>query len=238
MKIIYDIDCLLYFLKIKRTDLLEELFSHIVISNKVFNSLNNPSIPDFIKDKLNELVDTEFGKAIRIVKTNDAGYITVTPKKPLIVPKGARLQGYVHYTSATNDPEYSVGVVRLMNRHRKLYYFNGLDERGTGGPKMHLLINTAPGTRERKTCRYLADDRAGTNVLPAIAVIAAIIAFAVSRYLKKKRSAYIYRLRDTGYKREAEWLARIRDDAARRRTWLRSRRDAAKWWEERRNRQK
>ena len=117
-----------------------------------------------------ELVDTEFGKAIRIVKSNDAGYITVTPKKPLIVPKGARLQGYVHYTSATNDPEYSVGVVRLMNRHRKLYYFNGLDERGTGGPKMHLLINTAPGTRERKTCRYLADDRAGTNVLPAIAV--------------------------------------------------------------------
>ena len=75
-------------------------------------------------------------------------------------------------------------------------------------------------------------------VLPAIAVIAAIIAFAVSRYLKKKRSAYIYRLRDTGYKREAEWLARIRDDAARRRTWLRSRRDAAKWWEERRNHQK
>lgn len=75
-------------------------------------------------------------------------------------------------------------------------------------------------------------------VLPAIAVIVAIIAFAVSRYLKKKRSAYIYRLRDTGYKREAEWLARIRDDAARRRTWLRSRQDAAKWWEERRNRQK
>ena len=72
MKIIYDIDCLLYFLKIKRTDLLEELFSHIVISNKVFNSLNNPSIPDFIKDKLNDLVDKEF------VKVEEISYNTKT----------------------------------------------------------------------------------------------------------------------------------------------------------------
>ena len=72
MKIIYDIDCLLYFLKIKRTDLLEELFNHIVISNKVFNSLNNPSIPDFIKDKLNELVDKDF------VKVEEISYNTRT----------------------------------------------------------------------------------------------------------------------------------------------------------------
>ena len=66
MKTIYDIDCLLYFLKIGRTDLLEELFNHIVISNKVFNSLNNPSIPDSIKDNLNNLVDKEFVKVEEI----------------------------------------------------------------------------------------------------------------------------------------------------------------------------
>ena len=66
MKTIYDIDRLLYFLKIERTDLLEELFNHIVISNKVFNSLNNPSIPDFIKDNLNNLVDKEFVKVEEI----------------------------------------------------------------------------------------------------------------------------------------------------------------------------
>ena len=117
-----------------------------------------------------ELVDTAFGKAIRIVKENDAGYITVTPKNPLIVPKGARLQGYVHFSSVSNDTEYAVGVIRLMGRHRKLYYYSGLDERGIGGPRMYLLVNTAPGTRERKTCRYLADEHSGTNVLPAIAV--------------------------------------------------------------------
>jgi hypothetical protein len=117
-----------------------------------------------------ELVDTAFGKAIRIVKENDDGYITVTPKKPLIVPKNAKLQGYVHFSSASNDTEYAVGVVRLMGRYRKLYYYSGLDERGIGGPRMYLLVNTAPGTRERKTCRYLADEHSGTNVLPAIAV--------------------------------------------------------------------
>ena len=59
-----------------------------------------------------ELVDTDFGKAIRIVKANDAGYITVMPRKPLIVPKGAKLQGYVHFASASNDTEYAVGIWR------------------------------------------------------------------------------------------------------------------------------
>ncbi|WP_407462240.1 nucleic acid-binding protein [Methanobrevibacter sp.] len=72
MYTIYDIDCLLYFLKIKRADLLEAEFNHIVISNKVFNSLNNPSIPDFIKDNLNDLVDKGF------VKVEEISYNTKT----------------------------------------------------------------------------------------------------------------------------------------------------------------
>ena len=70
MKTIYDIDCLLYFLRIERTDLLEDEFDRIVISNKVFNSLNNPTIPSFIKDKLNELVEKGF------VKTEEISYNT------------------------------------------------------------------------------------------------------------------------------------------------------------------
>ncbi len=72
MYTIYDIDCLLYFLKLKRTDLLEAEFTHIVISNKVFNSLNNPSIPDFIKHNLNDLVDKGF------VKVEEISYNTRT----------------------------------------------------------------------------------------------------------------------------------------------------------------
>ncbi|MCQ2962339.1 MAG: SHOCT domain-containing protein [archaeon] len=72
MYTIYDIDCLLYFLKMKRTDLLEAEFNHIVISNKVFNSLNNPSIPDFIKDNLNDRVDKGF------VKVEEISYNTRT----------------------------------------------------------------------------------------------------------------------------------------------------------------
>ena len=82
---------MLYFLKIKRTDLLEELFSHIVISNKVFNSLNNPSIPDFIKDKLNDLVDKEFVKVEEIsynTKTFDIYYEIKNDKKNQILGDG------------------------------------------------------------------------------------------------------------------------------------------------------
>ena len=66
MKTIYDIDCLLYFLKIGRTDLLEARFNKIIISNKVFNSLNNPSISDSIKDNLNSLVEKGFVKVEEI----------------------------------------------------------------------------------------------------------------------------------------------------------------------------
>ena len=72
MKTIYDIDCLLYFLKIERTDLLEARFNRIIISNKAFNTLNNPSIPDFIKDNLNDLVDKGF------VKVEEISYNTET----------------------------------------------------------------------------------------------------------------------------------------------------------------
>ena len=72
MKTIYDIDCLLYFLKIEKTDLLEKLFNRVIISNKVFNSLNNPSIPDFIKDSLNDLVNKGF------VKVEEISYNTET----------------------------------------------------------------------------------------------------------------------------------------------------------------
>ena len=46
--------------------MLEEEFNKIVISNKVFNSLNNPSISDSIKDNLNGLVDKEFVKVEEI----------------------------------------------------------------------------------------------------------------------------------------------------------------------------
>ena len=72
MKIIYDIDCLLYFLKMEKAELLEREFNHIIISNKVLNSLNNPSIPGFIKDELNNLVDKGF------VKVEEISYNTET----------------------------------------------------------------------------------------------------------------------------------------------------------------
>lgn len=72
MKIIYDIDCLLYFLRIEKADLLEKEFNHIIISNKVFNSLNNPSIPSSIKDQLNVLVEKGF------VKVEEISYNTET----------------------------------------------------------------------------------------------------------------------------------------------------------------
>lgn len=91
MKIIYDIDCLLYFLRIEKADLLEREFNHIVISNKVFNSLNNPSIPDFIKDQLNVLVEKGFVKLEEIslnTETFDIYYEIINDHKNQVLGDG------------------------------------------------------------------------------------------------------------------------------------------------------
>ena len=117
MKIIYDIDCLLYFLKFKRTDLLEEEFDKIVISNKVFNSLNNPSIPDFIKDQLNVLVVKEFVKVEEIslnTKTFDIYYELINDHKNQILGDGEassiaiaiKNKGTIAYTNPLAISEY------------------------------------------------------------------------------------------------------------------------------------
>ena len=91
MKTIYDIDCLLFFLKVGRTDLLEEEYAKIVISNKVFNSLNNPSISDFIKDQLNLLVKRGFVKVEEIslnTETFDIYYELINEHKNQILGDG------------------------------------------------------------------------------------------------------------------------------------------------------
>ena len=91
MKIIYDIDCLLYFLRNERTDLLEEEFDRIIISNKVFNSLNNPSIPEYIKGPLNVLVDKGFVKVEEIslnTKTFDIYYKIINDYKNQVLGDG------------------------------------------------------------------------------------------------------------------------------------------------------
>lgn len=60
--IVFNIDCLLNFLKVRRSDLLERKFKRIIISNKVYNNLSNPSISQYIRDDLNTLIDKKFIK--------------------------------------------------------------------------------------------------------------------------------------------------------------------------------
>ena len=65
--IVFNVDCLLNFLKLKRSDLLEDEFRYIIISNKVYNTLSNPSISQYIRDDLNSLIEKKF---IRIEEIN------------------------------------------------------------------------------------------------------------------------------------------------------------------------
>ncbi|MBQ6813061.1 MAG: hypothetical protein IJP12_00325 [Methanobrevibacter sp.] len=60
--IVFNIDCLLNFLKVKRSDLLQKEFKTIIISNKVYYNLSNPSIPQYIRDDLDSLIEIKFIK--------------------------------------------------------------------------------------------------------------------------------------------------------------------------------
>lgn len=109
-------------------------------------------------------------RTLGITKTNDKGWIVITPKAPIKVPAGTELQAYAYVSGERNDPEYSLGFLRMWGKKRSLAYFGALDGRGSGGPKMDMLVNTAPGMSERKLCRFLADDTSGTSITPAIVI--------------------------------------------------------------------
>ena len=117
-----------------------------------------------------EIERTASGPALRIVKTNAAGYILVTPKESLTVRDGTELQGFAAVSSERSDPDYSVGFLRLYGRTRDLTYYSRLDGRGAGGPMMNRIFNTSPGTTCRKLCRYLATAKEGLDVTLAIVV--------------------------------------------------------------------
>ena len=110
------------------------------------------------------------GGKLRIVKTNDIGFLALRPKEPFAVPPGTRLQAFAYVSGQTNDPEYAMGFLRMYGARKTYDYFSALDERRRGGPKMDYLFNTPPGVRERKLCRFLANAANGTNVTPAIVV--------------------------------------------------------------------
>lgn len=117
-----------------------------------------------------EVVERNGAKALGVEKTNDRGWIVITPKTPVAVPAGTELQAFAETSGERNDPEYCMGFLRMWGKRRSLAYFGALDGRGRGGPKMDMLVNTPPGAGERKLCRFLADERNGTSVTPAIVI--------------------------------------------------------------------
>ena len=113
------------------------------------------------------------GKAFRVVKSNDIGFISIAPKTPFAVKKGSQLQARASTSGERNDQDYAVGLLRMYGKQKRYFYFNGLDGRGSGGPKMDFLHNTPKDSPDRKLCRYLADEQSGTNVTPVILVAGA-----------------------------------------------------------------
>ena len=143
MKIIYDIDCLLYFLRIEKADLLEKEFNHIIISNKVFNSLNNPSIPSSIKDQLNVLVEKGFVKVEEIsynTETFDIYYEIIKDHKNQVLGDGEassiaiaiKNKGTIAYNNPSAIAEYlekyDLKCITLDDIVNKLYKNDKISE--------------------------------------------------------------------------------------------------------------
>ena len=107
---------------------------------------------------------------LRIVKTNDRGYLVVTAKKTLTAAPGTELQTSVCVESRNSNPNYALGFLRLYGRTEELSYFKKLDGRGGGGPKMHQIANTPAGGKERKLAHFLVTEESGPQIHAAIVV--------------------------------------------------------------------
>ena len=90
------------------------------------------------------------GRALRTVKSNDEGYIVIRFKKSIPVKKGDRLQLNAFYQGKRSLPQYSLAMLRLQlpgQKDFKLYsFYPGIN----GGERLQEVVNTPPGTWERK----------------------------------------------------------------------------------------
>ena len=107
---------------------------------------------------------------LRIVKTNDRGYLVVTARKSLTAAEGTELQTSICVESRKANPNYALGFLRLYGNTEDLSYFKKLDGRGSGGPKMHQITNSPAGGKERKLAHFLATGKSGPQVHAAIVV--------------------------------------------------------------------
>ena len=108
-------------------------------------------------------------KALRIVKTNNEGFIVVRFHQKISIRKGDRIQFNVFYRGIDGSTPYSVAYLRLWSPGEKSFayqsFFPGID----GSRRMHKILLTAPETWEHKfTQRKIAE---GIELLEPILAI-------------------------------------------------------------------
>ena len=82
--IYFDSDILSAFLEINRTDLLENEFSQIIISDVVKEELFNPNTPQIIKSNLQNLLDKDFVEVIKVeIDSDEFEYIFLFEIDPI-----------------------------------------------------------------------------------------------------------------------------------------------------------
>ena len=119
--IIYDVNCLFYFLKINRINLLKKEFKKIIISNKVYNTLSNPSIPSVIRDNLNSLIDEGFVKIEEITlntDTFDLYYQITNDNKNEILGEG---EASSIALAVTNNRKIAYNNPKIISKYLKEY---------------------------------------------------------------------------------------------------------------------
>ena len=109
-------------------------------------------------------------KALKIVKSNQQGYILITSKRLLQSAPGTELQSVIHVHGVNANPEYAVGYLRMFGKKEDLSYFKKLDGRGPGGPKMQYITNSPANCTERKLAHLLVTPATGNLITPALVV--------------------------------------------------------------------
>lgn len=118
-----------------------------------------------------DFVRSGTGCVLRIEKTNSEGYILVKARKPYAAKIGVALRARALVDACSEDTEHALGYLRMYGRKENLARNADIDgARGSGGMKMAFLVNTPPGSPERKLAHFRPTDKTGGEVTPAIVV--------------------------------------------------------------------
>jgi hypothetical protein len=96
--------------------------------------------------------------SLEINKTNGDGYIDVFFSVPIKISPNKKYKASLFYYTKNSDPNYNLGMIRLVGKKYDLSY-NRILDKGNGRNAMQNLINSSPDSWEKKIAGFQTSEK-------------------------------------------------------------------------------